>query len=67
MFAMLKQLFKAFEILFTAFEKGANAINHLAGWAEESAASFEDEARIERAQRATELTKANNTIKKLAA
>jgi hypothetical protein len=52
---MLKQLWLAFTVLFTAFEKSAGALNHLATWAEESAGTFADEARISRAQRVAAL------------
>jgi hypothetical protein len=48
MFAMFKQLFNAFTVLFMAVEKGASAINHLTTWSEETAASFADEARVQR-------------------
>jgi CRISPR/Cas system CMR-associated protein Cmr5 small subunit len=45
---MFKQLFTAITVYFIAFEKLANATNHLSTWAEESAGSFADEARIQR-------------------
>jgi LytS/YehU family sensor histidine kinase len=48
MFAMFKQLFTAITLYFKAAEKTASAVNHLADWAEETAAAFADEARIER-------------------
>lgn len=48
MFAMFKQLFAAITTYFIAFEKTAQAVNHLADWAEETSAAFADEARIER-------------------
>jgi len=48
MFAMLNQLFTAMATFFMAFEKGASAINNLTEWADESSASFVDEARIKR-------------------
>jgi hypothetical protein len=48
MFAMFKQLFIAITTYFTALEKTAKAVNHLADWAEETSAAFADEARIER-------------------
>jgi hypothetical protein len=59
MFAMFKQLFAAITVLFMAFEKQANAVNHLSTWAEESAGAFADEARIMRQ------AKANNMLKEL--
>ncbi len=34
--------------LFSAAEKGAKALDHLGGWAEETAGAFSDEARINR-------------------
>jgi hypothetical protein len=48
MFKMLAQLWAALSVFFTALEKGGNAVNHLADWAEESAAKFADEARLDR-------------------
>lgn len=48
MFAMFKQLFSAITLFFVATEKVASASNHLATWADETAAAFADEARIER-------------------
>lgn len=55
MFNMFKQLFMAITVLFQAAEKGAKAIDHLATWSEETAASFADEARSERAQKKMQL------------
>ena len=34
--------------LFSAAQKGAQALDHLGGWAEETAGAFSDEARIQR-------------------
>ena len=48
MFAMFKQLFVAITVYFTALERSAKAVDHLAQWAEETSAAFADEARIER-------------------
>jgi hypothetical protein len=48
MFAMFKQLFSAITVYFIAFEKLAKATEHLSTWAEESAGSFADEARVQR-------------------
>jgi hypothetical protein len=48
MFAMLAQLFAAFSTLFRATEKASSALNNLCEWADESSASFVDEARIKR-------------------
>ena len=55
MFAMFKQLFMSITVFFVALEKSANAVNHLATWGEETAASFADEARIERAKKLANL------------
>jgi hypothetical protein len=38
----------ALTMLFSAAEKGAKSLDHLAGWAEETAGAFADEARITR-------------------
>ena len=57
MFAMLRQFFQAFKTLFSAAEKGAKALDHLAEWAEEAAATYADEARLERQARITALKK----------
>lgn len=68
MFAMFKQLFNAFTVLFMAAEKGASAINHLATWSEETAASFADEARVQRQQKMNQMLKDTKvTEKQLAA
>lgn len=48
MFQMLAQLWAALSTFFMAFEKGASSINNLCEWADESSASFVDEARIKR-------------------
>jgi hypothetical protein len=48
MFAMFAQLFAAFSTLFRATEKASSALNNLCEWADESSASFVDEARIKR-------------------
>lgn len=45
---MFKQLFVAITVYFTALERSAKAVDHLAQWAEETSAAFADEARIER-------------------
>lgn len=55
MFNMFKQLFAAITLFFVATEKLASASNHLATWADESAASFSDEARIERQKKLAKL------------
>lgn len=48
MFAMLNQFFSMLSTLFSAGEKGARALDHLAEWSESTAASFKDEAQVSR-------------------
>ena len=48
MWAALSQAFKAMFVLFEAAEHTAQAVNHLAITAEQSAAAFSDEASIKR-------------------
>ena len=55
----IKQLFTAITVFFQATEKLANATNHLSTWAEETAASFADEARIMRIANRTKLLSDN--------
>jgi len=55
MFAMFKQLFSAITLFFVATEKLASASNHLSTWADETAAAFADEARIERQKKLAKL------------
>ena len=55
MFQMFKQLFLAMTSFFLIFEKTASAGNHLADWANESAAAFADEARNERQKKLAKL------------
>ena len=55
MFAAFAQFFRMFATLFAAGDKAAQAVNHLATWSEEQAASFNDIARLERAHRVHEL------------
>ena len=50
MWAAISQLFRAIFVLGEAAEHTAQALNHLSITAEESAATFSDEARIKRAQ-----------------
>lgn len=54
-------MFKAFNAfittLFTAFNNFAMALNHISKWTEESAGSFADEARANRAAQQIELNK----------
>lgn len=57
MINMFKQLFTAFATLFSAAEKGAKALDNLAGWAEEGTAAFKDEATINRQIANNELAK----------
>ena len=56
-FQAINQLFAAITVLFMAGEKTANAVNHLATWAEESAGAFADEARVQRAAKLNKLNK----------
>ena len=51
MFKMFRQMFLALQTLFSAAEKGAKALEHLASWAEEAAGTYADEARFERQER----------------
>lgn len=48
MFAMFNQIFAAIATLFEAANRGANALNHLATVAEESAAAMSDQSRFDR-------------------
>lgn len=48
---MLQQLFAACTKLASAMEKGASALDHLGGWTNDTAASFADQARVEREQK----------------
>lgn len=57
MIKMFAQMFAAFTSVFSAAEKLANSANHLAGWTEDSAATFADEARVKRAIRMNQLQK----------
>jgi len=43
-FAAFNQFFAAVTTFFSALEKSAKAVDHLAGWAEQSAGAFADEA-----------------------
>ena len=45
---MFTAFFAFFTQLFSAAEKGASALNHLATWADEAAGTFEDKARHDR-------------------
>lgn len=49
--AMFTQFFAFFTQLFSAAEKTASSLNHLATWADEAAGTFEDEARHKRNER----------------
>lgn len=44
---MLQAIFRAFTKLATAAEKGASALDHVAGWGESTAASFADQAKAD--------------------
>lgn len=54
---MFTQFFMFFTTLFTMFERFAKAGNHIAGWAEESSATFAEEAAIQRKARHNALLK----------
>lgn len=60
MFQMLKQFFQMFYVLFSAGEKGARAIEHLATWSEETAGSFADESRLQRQAKLRDMSKELN-------
>ena len=60
MFDMFRQLFLAMKTLFSAAEKGAKALEHLATWAEEAAGTYADEARLERQERIAAAKRLNN-------
>jgi CBS domain containing-hemolysin-like protein len=49
------QFFTMITTLFSAGNRTANALNHLAGVAEDTAAQYSDEARIKRQKQAAEL------------
>ena len=66
MFNMFKQLFSAITLFFVATEKLASASNHLATWADESAAAFSDEARIERQKKLAKLKADLKAVEKAA-
>lgn len=59
MFAALNQFFTAVTVFFSAFEKTAKAVEHLATWSEESAGAFADQARIDRADKLMEMQAAS--------
>lgn len=50
-------LFAFFTQLFSAAERGASALNHIATWADEAAGTFEDEARHNRNERVKAMMK----------
>lgn len=52
---MFAQFFVFVTTLFSAAEKSAKALDHLAGWAEQSAGTFADEASIKRTANHTAL------------
>lgn len=58
----VKQFFTAITVFFSALEKVAKATDHLAGWSEETAASFSDEARIMRIANRTKLLQSTGVI-----
>jgi uncharacterized protein with GYD domain len=52
-----KAMFAFFTQLFSAAEKGASALNHLATWADEAAGTFADKARHDRQEDIKKLLK----------
>lgn len=66
MFAMFKQFFLMITSFFIAGDNLGKAAVHLSTWAEESAGSFADKARIERAIQMNDLNKLNKaSVKQL--
>lgn len=64
---MFTQFFAFFTTVFTMFERFAKAGNHIAGWAEESSATFAEEAAILRKARHNAMLKEHNvTVEQLA-
>lgn len=57
----IRALFHAFTTLFGAFDKGASAVDHLADWANQTAAAFSDEAKMTREMQAIEAAAAQRT------
>jgi hypothetical protein len=57
---MFTALFAFFTQLFSAAERGASALNHIATWADEAAGTFEDEARHNRNERVKAMMKEAN-------
>ena len=64
MFAMFKQFFAMFAILFSAGERGASALNHLAIAMDETAAAYADEQRIERSKKLATLNAELKAVEK---
>ena len=48
---MIQAICRAVTKLAGAAEKGASAVDHLAGWADDTAAAFADQARVDREAR----------------
>lgn len=57
MFAMFRQFFAMFSSLFSAGQRGANALDILAGSLEDTAKVYADEARIQRQMKLVELNR----------
>jgi hypothetical protein len=55
MIQMFKQMFIAFTTLFSATEKAAMALDHMATWTEEGARNFVEKARLDHAAEMAEL------------
>ena len=67
MFAMFQRLFSALSVWFLALENLGSSAKNLSEWANESAASFSDEARIQRQAKLNQMLKDNKiTAKQLA-
>ena len=53
---MLRTMFSSITAFFRAIEKGSETLENYAIWAEAESAAFEQEARLERTARLSELT-----------
>ena len=53
---MLRTMFSSITSFFRAIEKGSETMENYAKWAEAESAAFEQEAKLERTARLTELT-----------
>ena len=62
MFAMFRQFFAMFSSLFSAGQRGANALDILAGSLEDTAKVYADEARIQRQMKLVALNRELKTL-----